>query len=264
LSRLHPRPGGRVIRDALAEERPVSLSEQKARTARILKELKRLFPEAPCALKHTNPLELLVATVLSAQCTDARVNLVIRDLFRKYRSASDYAGARREDLEADIRSTGFFRSKAKSILGLSEALLRDHGGQVPASMEELVALPGVGRKTANVVLGEGFGITSGIVVDTHVQRISRRLGLTRQEDPRKIESDLMTLVPRKEWIKFGMRMIFHGRGLCPARKPRCGECPLLPHCPFGKRELGSPGSARVRKPHKGQAVRASARRARAR
>ncbi len=210
-------------------------ARQKA--VRVVKELKKLFPEARCALGHSTPLELLVATVLSAQCTDARVNLVTRDLFKKYRSAADYAAAPREELENDIRSTGFFRSKAKSIQGLCEEIVRSHGGEVPRTMEELVRLPGVGRKTANVVLGEAFGITSGIVVDTHVHRISRRLGLTREEDPVKIERDLMEIFPRTEWLDLGMRMILHGRGLCPARSPRCGECPLLDECPFGARQV---------------------------
>ena len=207
-----------------------------ARAGRILKGLRRLFPDAPCALGHSDPLELLVATVLSAQCTDARVNLVTKDLFRRFRSAADYARAPREELEAAIRPTGFFRSKAKSIQGLAAVLVERHGGEVPRDMEALVRLPGVGRKTANVVLGEAFGMTTGVVVDTHVRRISKRLGLTHHDDPEKIERDLMQLFPRKEWLKLGMRMILHGRGLCPARKPRCTECPLLPDCTFGLRE----------------------------
>jgi endonuclease-3 len=175
-----------------------------------------------------------VATVLSAQCTDARVNLVTRDLFRTYRSARDYAGDPPGRLEAAIRSTGFFRSKAKAIRTFCAALVRDHGGEVPASMDALVALPGVGRKTANLVLGEAFGIASGIVVDTHVHRVSRRLGLTPRDDPVKIESDLAAAVPREDWIAFGRRMILHGRRVCAARKPLCGSCPLLADCPFGR------------------------------
>ncbi len=231
-----------------AGARPEAAARRKA--ARIVKGLAKLFPEARCALRHESPLELLVATVLSAQCTDARVNLVTRDLFKKYRSAAAYAAAPREELENDIRSTGFFRSKARSIQGLCAEIARSHGGEVPRTMEELVRLPGVGRKTANVVLGEAFGIASGVVVDTHVQRISRRLGLTRQEDPVKIELDLMTLVPESEWIDLGMRMILHGRSLCPARSPRCGECPLLPDCTFGQRQARSPQGRRAARPAK--------------
>ncbi len=223
--------------------KPGARTEAARRKAvRVVKELGKLFPGARCALGHSNPLELLVATVLSAQCTDARVNLVTRDLFKTDRSAADYAAAPREELENDIRSTGFFRSKAKSIQGLCEELVRSHGGEVPRTMEELVRLPGVGRKTANVVLGEAFGITSGIVVDTHVHRISKRLGLTREDDPVKIERDLMEVFPESEWLDLGMRMILHGRGLCPARSPRCRECPLLDECPFGARQVrGSVG-----------------------
>ncbi len=208
---------------------------EKARVGRIFRTLGEAYADARCALVFSNPLECLVATVLSAQCTDACVNLVTRDVFRKYSTAADYARARREDLETDIRSTGFFRSKAKAIQGFCEALVRGHGGEVPASMEALVALPGVGRKTANLVLGESFGIASGIVVDTHVHRVSRRLGLTRHDDPVKIERDLIEIVPRPGWIAFGTRMIAHGRRVCGARNPLCGSCALLAECPFGRK-----------------------------
>jgi endonuclease III len=214
-------------------------AEEISRRLRVLDGLARAYPDARCALVFSNPLECLVATVLSAQCTDVRVNLVTRDLFKEFRSAADYAGAPRELLEDRIRSTGFFRSKAKSIQGLCAALVKDHGGVVPASMEALVALPGVGRKTANLVLGESFGIASGIVVDTHVQRLSGRLALTRHDDPVKIENDLMQIVPREDWIAFGTRMIAHGRRTCQARKPQCGSCTLLADCPFGLRQAAA-------------------------
>lgn len=212
----------------------------RERIDRILYALARVYPGARCALVFSNPLECLIATVLSAQCTDARVNIVTRDLFRKHRSARDYASLPLEKLEEEIRSTGFYHSKAKAIRGLCSALVRDHAGEVPASMEALVALPGVGRKTANLVLGEAFGITSGIVVDTHVHRVARRLRLTTRDDPGKIERDLLEIVPREQWIAFGTRMIAHGRRICAARKPRCGECPLLACCPFGLKEVPPP------------------------
>jgi len=213
------------------------------RVHRILEKLAGEYAGARCALVFSNPLECLVATVLSAQCTDARVNVVTRDLFGKYRTAHDYAEADRARLESDIRSTGFYRNKAKAIQGLCAALVAGHGGNVPASMEALTALPGVGRKTANLVLGEAFGIASGIVVDTHVQRVANRLGLTRHDDPVKIEQDLMAIVPREEWILFGTRLIAHGRRICQARNPACRTCPLLPDCPFGRK-----GARMVTKP----------------
>jgi endonuclease-3 len=220
--------------------KPVSdKASDKKRKDRVIRGIKNAYPDVECALTYKDPLQLVIATVLSAQCTDARVNLVTVELFKKYHSAVDYAAAPREQIESDIRSTGFFRNKAKSIQGLCEALLRDHQGIVPSSMEELVALPGVGRKTANVVLSEGFGKAAGIVVDTHVHRLSRRLGLTQHEDPVKIEKDLMDLVPHSQWMDFGMRMITHGRSVCPARKPRCHECVLLTDCPLGQREISA-------------------------
>ncbi len=182
-------------------------------------------------LDFNNPLELAVATILSAQCTDKRVNEVTGDLFQKYRSAADYAAADPEVFQEEIRSTGFFRNKTRSILSFAQALLERHGGAVPDSMEQLVELPGIGRKTANVILGSGFGKNEGIVVDTHVKRVSGRLGLSAEEDPEKIERDLMELVPRDEWSDFGLRMVQHGRYTCTARKPSCHGCPLEELCP---------------------------------
>lgn len=197
----------------------------------ILRELERTYPEARTALTHDNPLELLVATILSAQCTDARVNMVTKELFRKYRSAGDYADANPVEFEEEIRPTGFFRSKTKSILGMAQALVERHGGIVPQTMEELVALPGVGRKTANVVLGSAFGKAEGVVVDTHVKRIANRLGLTKRQDPEKIERDLMRLLPRGKWTPFAHMLIHHGRAICSARAPKCEICPLSVLCP---------------------------------
>ncbi|MFN3485261.1 MAG: endonuclease III [Planctomycetota bacterium] len=199
--------------------------------ARIVEILARTYPEAHCALRHRNALELLVATILSAQCTDARVNEVTRELFRKYRTAQDYARADLADLERIIRPTGFYRTKARAIRNAARILLEKHGGRVPDTMEGLLELPGVARKTANVVLGTWFGKATGVVVDTHVRRVARRLGLTRHEDPKKIEEDLIKIIPRNEWIDFSHRLIWHGRRLCTARKPRCGECPLASCCP---------------------------------
>lgn len=198
---------------------------------RVLTLLEREYPEARCSLDHENPLQLLVATILSAQCTDARVNEVTKALFRSYRSALDYASADLATLEDEIRSTGFFRNKAKAIVGMAQALVDRHDGKVPASMHELTQLPGVGRKTANVVLGNAFGIDEGIVVDTHVARISRLLGLTHETDPAKIERDLVKIVPRRRWTLFPHLMIHHGRAVCIARRPRCAACVLNRLCP---------------------------------
>ncbi len=197
----------------------------------ILKKLRKAHPEATIALEFANPLQLLVATILSAQCTDKRVNMVTPGLFRRYRSAKEFAAADRSELEEIIRSTGFFRAKAKSIIGACTGIVERFQGTVPATMEELVSLPGVGRKTANVVLGNAFGKAEGVVVDTHVRRIAGRLGFTKQSDPEKIEQDLMTLIPRKEWILFPHLLIWHGRKICTGRSPRCGECPIAPECP---------------------------------
>jgi endonuclease-3 len=211
-------------------DRP-TLRNAKDRVVPIIRKLKRQYPAARCALDHTDPLQLLVATILSAQCTDVRVNMVTKDLFAKYRTADDYANADPDDLEDFIRSTGFFRNKTKSILGMAQALVERHGGEVPSTMEELTALPGVGRKTANVVLGNAFGIDEGIVVDTHVKRISNRLKLTNKTDPEKIERDLVKIVPRTEWTMFSHLLIHHGRDICPARTPQCEICPVRPLCP---------------------------------
>ena len=208
-----------------------STRDAKQRIRPILRKLNRQYPDAKCALEHVNPLELLVATILSAQCTDARVNIVTQHVFAKYKTADDYANANPEEFEQEIRSTGFFRNKTKSILGMAQALVEHHGGKVPTTMEELTALPGVGRKTANVVLGNAFGIDEGIVVDTHVKRISNRLKLTTKSDPNKIEQDLMKIVPKKEWTLFPHLLIHHGRQICGARSPKCEICPVADLCP---------------------------------
>ena len=209
---------------------PKTAAARKARVAGILIGLDRMYPDATCALRHRNPWELLVATILSAQCTDKRVNAVTPDLFRKYPTVLDFAAVSQEELAADIRSTGFFNNKAKSIIGAAKRILSEFGGKVPGTMEEMLTIPGAARKTANVVLGTAFGVPSGIVVDTHVQRIARRLDLTKEEDPGKIEKDLMELIPEDRWILFSHQMIHHGRNLCVARKPRCVECPLNTVC----------------------------------
>ena len=204
--------------------------KQPERLKRILDGLDRAHPNAQCALVHGNPLELLVATILSAQCTDARVNIVTRELFRKYRSARDYVAVPQEELESDIRSTGFYRNKAKSIRGACAMILEKFGGSVPDSMEALLQLPGVARKTANVVLGVAFQKAEGIVVDTHVFRVSRRLDLTDSETPENIERDLMQIIPRDRWISFSHQMILHGRNTCKARSPLCSRCLLEKVC----------------------------------
>ena len=203
----------------------------RQRTGRIIRQLKKSYPDARCSLNHSNPLELLVATILSAQCTDERVNLVTAELFRKYRRASDYTAVPQAELEADIRPTGFFRNKARAIQGACRRLDERHGGEVPADMDALLELPGVARKTANVVLGNAYRIASGVVVDTHVTRVSSRLGLSAQPTAEKIEQDLMQLVPRRDWIIFPHLLIAHGRKVCKARTPRCAECVLSPDCP---------------------------------
>lgn len=204
---------------------------RRARTRELISRLEAAYPDARCALGHSSPLELLVATILSAQCTDARVNQVTPALFRRYPTAADYARAPLAELEEAIRSTGFFRNKARSLQGLGAALVERHGGQVPDTLAELVRLPGVGRKTANVVLGNAFGRDEGIVVDTHVGRISRRLALTREVDPEKVERDLMALVPPEKWTLWAHLLIAHGRAVCRAPRPRCAECPLADLCP---------------------------------
>jgi endonuclease-3 len=213
------------------ENRRQADSALKEHAQQIIRLLETAYPDAQCALHFTTPLELLVATILSAQCTDERVNQVTRSLFTKYRCAADYANAPLAELEQDIRPTGFYRNKAKTLQACCRKLLQDYGGQVPKDMDALVQLPGVGRKTANVVLGVAYGIPSGIVVDTHVSRLSRRLGLTQHEQAEKIEQDLLALVPQEEWIDFGHRLIHHGRRICTARKPKCSQCPLGELCP---------------------------------
>jgi len=210
---------------------PSVKSSTSDRARRIVAGLARAYPEAECALVHRNALELLVATILSAQCTDVRVNLVTKELFKKYRSAKDFAEADPKVLEQEIRSTGFYRNKTKSIIGAGKVLVEKFGGEVPSTMEELLELPGVARKTANVVLGTWFKKAVGVVVDTHVHRLSRRLGLTRQDDPKKIEKDLMKLLPERDWIDFSHRIIWHGRRVCNARKPACDRCTLASCCP---------------------------------
>jgi len=212
----------------------VSKESSHARTVRvrrIIAGLRQAYPDAHCELDHSSPLELLIATILSAQCMDKQVNLVTPALFRKYRSAADYAKAPVVELEREIRRLGFFRNKARSIQACCRALVQKHGGEVPRKMVELVELGGVGRKTANVILGNAFGLNEGIVVDTHVTRLSRRLGLTKQTRPERIEQDLMPLVPRRQWTLFSHWLIWHGRRRCPARKPDCAGCEIRRFCP---------------------------------
>jgi len=206
-------------------------SQKKERTEQLIKLLKRAHPDAHCALNHSNAFELLIATILSAQCTDERVNIVTSDLFRKYRKPEDYLKVPETELQQDIRTTGFFRNKTRSIQGACKMLVEEFDGEVPKTMEELLQLPGVARKTANVVLGVAYGVAAGIVVDTHVTRVARRLGLTKQADAVKIENDLIALVPKKDWIIFSHLLIFHGRRICKARRPLCEECPLEKLCP---------------------------------
>jgi endonuclease-3 len=202
----------------------------RARARRIVQILAETYPDAHCALHHDGPLQLLIATILSAQCTDARVNMVTPALFARYPDAKAFATARPRELEAMIHSTGFFRNKARNIIACCRELVEKHGGEVPATMEELVPLPGVGRKTANVILGTAFGVP-GIPVDTHVSRLSLRMGLTEETDPVKIEHDLARLIPKEQWTMFGHRMIFHGRQVCHARDPLCEQCTLAAVCP---------------------------------
>ncbi len=208
-----------------------SKTAKTGRLRKIVALLAEAYPDARCALEHSDPLQLLIATILSAQCTDKRVNLVAKDLFQKYRSAADFAQAPAAELEEAIKSTGFFRNKARNIRACCRALVERHGGQVPRSMEELTALSGVGRKTANVVLGNAFNIACGVVVDTHVARLSQRLGLTTAQDPARIEQDLMELLPPDQWTLFSHWLIFHGRNRCNARKPDCPHCELESLCP---------------------------------
>jgi endonuclease-3 len=203
----------------------------RRRIGPIIRRLREHYPQVRTALAFGNPLEILVATILAAQCTDERVNKITPGLFRKYPSAAAFAAADRAELEAEIRPTGFFRNKAKSIVGAARRIVEAYGGAVPDSMEELLTLPGVARKTANIVLAAGYGKAEGIAVDTHAGRLSRRLGLSREEDPVKVERDLMALVPRKDWLDFNFLLVEHGRAICQARKPRCPECFLRRLCP---------------------------------
>jgi endonuclease III len=218
-------------------------SQKKERTGQIIKLLKRAHPDAHCALNHSNAFELLIATILSAQCTDERVNIVTADLFRKYRKPEDYLKVRDTELQQDIKTTGFFRNKTKSIQGACKMLVEEFDGEVPRTMEELLKLPGVARKTANVVLGVAYGIAAGIVVDTHVSRLSHRLGLTKQKDAGKIETELIELVPKKDWIIFSHLLIFHGRRVCKARRPLCEECVVEKLCPSSMLKTGKIPSA---------------------
>lgn len=211
-----------------------SLTAKRARTADIVRRLHEEYPDAKCSLDHRNAYELLTATILSAQCTDERVNMVTPALFQRYPTPADLADARTEELEDLIRSTGFFRNKARSLLGMATALTETHAGDVPQDMTALVKLPGVGRKTANVVLGNAFGIDEGVVVDTHVKRLSGRLGLTRETDPEKIEVDLMKIVDRSEWTDISHLFIYHGRAVCKAPTPRCEVCVLSDICPSSR------------------------------
>src|ERR1041384_4659400 len=214
------------------------MADLKARATEVNKRLEKKYPEAKCSLDFTNPFELLIATILSAQSTDVRVNIVTKSLFRKYPNAQAFANADQVEMEKDVRQTGFFRNKAKAVINCSKAIVERHGGDVPRTMDELTALPGVGRKTANVVLGNAFQTPVGIVVDTHVARVSGRLGLTAHSEPEKIEQDLMKLIPQKEWTVFSHRLIYHGRQICAARKPRCAECDLNDVCPSAEEERG--------------------------
>jgi endonuclease III len=214
---------GRAIQTKAAGTNP-----QRVRA--ILQKLDEAYPDVTCALVHENPFQLLISTILSAQCTDVRVNQVTKTLFAKYRTPKDFAYADPSDLEQDIRPTGFFRNKTKSIMGASKKIVEEFGGEVPRTMEQLLTLPGAARKTANVVLGTAYGIACGIVVDTHVTRLSARLDLSRQTDPRKIEQDLMKIIPPEKWILFSHQLIWHGRKVCQARKPRCAECNLERLC----------------------------------
>jgi endonuclease-3 len=214
--------------------------DRKQRARKIARQLAQTYAEAECALKHDNPFQLLVATILSAQCTDERVNRVTPALFAKYPTPADLAASKQADVEKIIQSTGFFRAKATNLRGMAQALVEHFGGELPRTLDAMISLPGVGRKTANVVLGTAFGLPTGVVVDTHVKRIARLLGLTKHLDPEKIEQDLADLLPKSEWIHFSHRLIHHGRRICKARKPNCPECPLLKLCPrVGLPPLGS-------------------------
>jgi endonuclease-3 len=214
----------------MASLKPKTAAEKQARVKKILAGLDEMYPNVTCALHHSNAWELLVATILSAQCTDKRVNEVTPGLFRKYPTIQDFAAVAPEVLAQDIRSTGFFNNKAKSVVGAARKILSDFGGKVPREMDQLLTVPGAARKTANVVLGTAYGIAVGVVVDTHVQRISNRLGLTKESDPVKIEKDLMKIVPQEKWVLFAHHIIHHGRAVCVARNPKCADCGIEPLC----------------------------------
>ncbi len=207
-----------------------SSDDRRQRARRIARELAKTYPNAVCALHHTTPFQLLAATILSAQCTDERVNMVTPDLFRRWPDAAALADAPVTEVEEVVRSTGFYRAKAANLVGMAKGLVEQHGGELPRTLDELIALPGVGRKTANVLLGTAFGIASGVVVDTHVKRITNLLGLTTSSNAEQIERDLMALLPESEWVNFSHRLIHHGRQICIARRPKCLECTLLPLC----------------------------------
>src|ERR1051325_4080672 len=214
------------------------MTKKQERAVEIAVRLRRMYPKAKCSLDFTNAFELLIATILSAQSTDVRVNIVTKSLFRKYPTAEVMAKASQVEMERDVKQTGFFRNKAKAVIAASQAIVERHGGEVPRTMEELTALPGVGRKTANVVLSNAFKTPVGVVVDTHVTRVSGRLGLTKSSDPVEIEQDLMKLLPQKEWTAFSHRLIYHGRQICVARKPKCAECDLNDVCPSAEEPYG--------------------------
>ena len=218
--------------------KPRTAAERAARLQKILKALDNLFPNATCALRHQTPWQLLAATILSAQCTDERVNRVTPGLFAKYPTLQDFANVNQDELANDIRSTGFFNNKSKSLIGAARKLLSDFHGEVPRTMKELLTVPGAARKTANVVLGTAYGIAEGVVVDTHVQRVAGRLDLTKNTDPVNIEKDLMKIVPKQKWILFSHQVIHFGRQICVARKPKCSECPLNPLCYAPDKNLG--------------------------
>jgi len=225
-----PPKAAKLAKEAAGKPAAGAKGTDPKRVAAILQKLDEAYPAATCELRHDNAFQLLISTILSAQCTDVRVNEVTRELFKKYKTPQDFAVASPAELEQEIRPTGFFRNKTKSIMGASKAIVEEHGGEVPRTMEEMLQLPGVARKTANVVLGTAFGIASGVVVDTHVQRLSNRLDLTRNEDPKKIEQDLMAVIPKDKWIIFSHQLIWHGRRVCVARKPRCVDCNLEQIC----------------------------------
>ena len=211
-----------------------TIAMRRARAERIMAELRRLYPDARCSLNFSNPLELLVATILSAQCTDERVNQVTATLFQKYRSAADYARSRPGELEQDVKQTGFYRNKARHIREAARLIAERYHGEVPRTMAELLTLPGVARKTANVVLGNAYGVVEGVVVDTHVGRLARRMGLSDSEDPARVEQDLMALFPQRDWLTLSHTLIYHGRAICQARQPLCNQCTLVDLCPTGQ------------------------------